>query len=185
MGTAEANARRHTEWARLLLGLAPVLEAAAAAASATLRSRPAHGDFWSGNVLARPPKANCDDLAVIDWSGLTAGSALDDLLTWVAQSSRGLGAARANRLECWQRWFFAPGPVRQYLRAWAAEAGYDAASARLAFYLFLQRRLGWELGLDLQTRSEGEQAWAGVQWNDALEWLRQAGHPDPFTAAAT
>lgn len=142
-----------------------------------------HGDFWAGNLLWLPRRgrlaAAASRLAVVDWSGLGAGSALDDLLTWMA--SLPCEAATGSRLALWRTLWLAPGYARQLLRARAREAGYTAAEARAAFYLFLARRLGWELGLDLQARNPAETARAMAEWSLALDWLRQHGFPDPFS----
>ncbi|HUX67643.1 MAG TPA: phosphotransferase [Terriglobales bacterium] len=175
---AENEAEGHAELAPLLTALSPVVAHAAARAEPGAASVPMHGDFWAENILAVRPVRSLHDMSVIDWSGLGAGSALDDLLTFTANLSD--GAARRERLGRWQELFFAPGRVRDYLRDWAAAAGYGDRTARLAFYLFLLRRLVWELGLGLQTRSAGERAQARAEWSEVLAWLAQRRYPDPF-----
>jgi hypothetical protein len=145
-----------------------------------------HGDFWAGNMLRLPrrwpPAPAAPRLGVVDWSGLGAGSALDDLLTWMA--SLPCAAAAGSRLALWRSLWFAPGYARQLLRVRAQEAGYTPAEARAAFYLYLARRLGWELGLYLQARNPAEQARAMAEWSLALDWLRQHHFPDPFSPAS-
>lgn len=140
----------------------------------------AHGDFWAGNVLFDAHARQLPQVRVIDWSGFGPATALDDLLTWTAH----LGArryARLGRLGRWQALFFSPGTIREYLRAFAARRAYGEALARWAFYLFLIRRLRWELGLDLQTRNDTERAAAQAEWTEIVAWLQQRRYPDPFT----
>ena len=182
---AQAEAEDHTELAALLLALPPVVAEAAAQAEPQAASLPIHGDYWAGNILAVAPNPSFHGLSVIDWSGLGAGSALDDILTWVGNQGGGRVGRSAGRLARWQALYFSSAPVRGYLREWAAAAGYADRTARLAFYLFLQRRLSWELGLGLQTRGAGERARARAEWGEVLGWLARRRYPDPFLPMPT
>ncbi|MGH9417161.1 MAG: phosphotransferase [Terriglobales bacterium] len=137
----------------------------------------AHGDFWTGNCLVRAP----GQIAVIDWSGLQPGSALEDILTFTSRLVCGPEHARWEMVERWQRIWFVPGAGREFLRAWARAVGYSDCLARYSFYLFLLRRLGWELGFALQTRNRQERSDARAQWTCAVEWLALHRFPDPFT----
>lgn len=139
-----------------------------------------HGDFWAGNVLLEARAGWPLAVRVIDWSGFGAGTALVDLLTWMAQ----LGENRTRRMERLARWqalLFAPGTVRDFLRGWSANRHYGADLARWAFYMFLLHRLRWELGLALQTRDAAERAQAQRDWAAIIAWLVQHRYPDPFT----
>ena len=145
-------------------------------------SRPAtaiHGDFWSGNVLWDSKRGPSKAPGVIDWSGFGAGTALEDLLTWTAH----LGARGRvlSRLDRWRVLFFSAGTARDFLRDWSSGCGYGESLARWAFYLFLLRRMGWELGLGLQARDAAERARAQRDWTEIAAWLTQHRHPDPFT----
>ncbi|MGH9481594.1 MAG: phosphotransferase, partial [Terriglobales bacterium] len=181
---AHAHARRRPELRELLSVLPPVVAQAAAAVAPSPTAVAIHGDFWSGNALLLPGGRDASALRVIDWSGFGQGSALDDLLTWVAYSDCPRGAARQARLPRWQRRFFGSGSERAFLRAGAGRAGYSAAAARLGFHLFLLRRLGWELGLGLQTRTPAEHDEARGEWAMMLAWLAEQGFPDPFESGA-
>ncbi|HET9785480.1 MAG TPA: phosphotransferase [Terriglobales bacterium] len=146
------------------------------------RCIPIHGDFWAGNLIWRRGGGQRSTatarLGVVDWSGLGFGSALDDLLTWMA--SLPCAATADARLALWRHLWFAPGRGRDRLRARARAAGYTPPEARAAFYLFLARRLGWEMGLDLQARNQAERKRSLAEWSVALDWLRRQGFPDPF-----
>lgn len=136
-----------------------------------------HGDFWAGNCLLQ----RSGEIAVIDWSGLQPGSALEDILTFTARLACGPERAPWSMLESWQHLWFTPGAGREFLRDWAGAVGYSDHLARSCFYLFLLRRLGWELGFALQTRNQSERSSAQVQWDQALTWLARHRFPDPFT----
>ena len=162
---------------------APLLRSALAALPPLPEpSRPAiaiHGDFWSGNVLWDSKRDPSRAVGVIDWSGFGAGTALEDLLTWTAHL--GARGRLRSRLERWRVLFFSPGTARDFLRGWSAGCGYGESLARWAFYLFLLRRMGWELGLGLQARDDTERATAQCDWTEIAAWLAQHRHPDPFT----
>ncbi|MGH9393898.1 MAG: hypothetical protein ACRD1E_06985, partial [Terriglobales bacterium] len=72
--------------------------------------------------------------------------------------------------------------VRAALRLWAAAAGCPPARSRRMFYLHWQRRLSWELGLELQKRSPAERDQAVREWTDLTACIARRGYPDPFTA---
>ncbi|MGH9412295.1 MAG: phosphotransferase [Terriglobales bacterium] len=138
-----------------------------------------HGDFWFGNVMwnSRPPS-----LGVIDWSSFGVGSALDDLLTWMTHLPAGRSGRYRAHVEVWPAVLLASGSPRQMLCDWARRASYDAATARYAFYLFLARRLLWELGFGLQQRDADECARAQRDWSAVLAWLTAHGFPDPVSS---
>jgi aminoglycoside phosphotransferase len=167
-----AASRIGGEYAQLLTALPRSV-----ACSAGARATPVHGDFWMGNLLWQP----AGRIGVVDWSGLSVGSAIEDVLTFMANlpcvSSRG----RCSRLESWQALWFSPGRPRQLLRACAAAAGYSDSDARCAFYLFLAKRMRWELGLGLQTRSADDRGEAAREWTAIVAWLAERRFPDPFT----
>ena len=180
-GLAAADRRSHPEYAPLLDGLLAVIDRLAARARCEPPAVAVHGDFWAGNILVERPRGRAPLLHVVDWSGFDAGTALDDILTWMAQLRLAGIPPAAPRLERWIRVFFTPGRAREYLRDWKVEAGYSEADARLAFYLHLIRRMSWELGLGLQSRSQFERGRARREWEQVLDWLVQYRYPDPFT----
>lgn len=161
----------------LLAPLLAQLDDAAGAAECI----PIHGDFWAGNLIRSGRRG---EIGVVDWSGFGPGSALDDLLTFMASLPCRTSDGAGTRLQGWRQLWFEPGRAQQYLRVWAAEAEYGPAQARFAFYLFLARRLGWEMGLDLQARNRAERAAAHAHWTATLAWLRQNRFPDPFTISS-
>lgn len=140
----------------------------------SLRAVAIHGDFWPGNVLW---DARSDSVGVIDWSGFGAGSALDDLLTWMTQMPAGRTQRPLSRVQSWPAVLFRPGRAQQNLLAWSQRAGYDAATARYALYLFLARRLLWELGFGLQSRGPAERDWTRREWSAVLTWLAERQFP--------
>lgn len=134
---------------------------------------PVHRDFWPGNVLW---SRSSSSIAVVDWSGFDAGSALEDPFNWFSYPGRSPG-----RLDT----ILHPGPARSFLLAWAARVGYDDDAVRCAFYLFLARRIRWELGLDLQARSPAEIAQVRPQWSAALQLLARLNFPTPLSPLCT
>ncbi len=164
--------RLHPEWRPLLEAL-PALPRVAP----HLPTTATHGDFWVGNLLWQPPWR----VGVVDWSGLSAGSALDDLLTFTSNPPRRPAEPARPRLACWQAMWFSPGRPREFLRSWARDAGYSEGDARSAFYIFLFRRMRWELGLGLQTRSRDDRLQAAREWLAIVHWLAEHRFPDPFT----
>jgi hypothetical protein len=136
-----------------------------------------HGDFWIGNLLWQAPWR----IGVVDWNGLSAGSAIDDLLAFLANLPCRSGRRRCSRLAGWQALWFSPGRPRDLLRAFAADAGYREAEARSAFYLFLRRRMRWELGYGLQRRDHRDKHQAAREWEALITWLAEHRFPDPFT----
>ena len=179
---ADADAEAHPGYAALLDGLLAGLQTLPLGTGALTPSVAVHGDFWAGNVLLAPAASRGLRLRVIDWSGFDDGTGLEDMLTWMAFLDARRSVPEAGRLQRWRRVFFVPGPARDFLRDWSQRVGYAAATARLAFYLFLLRRLSWELGLCLQARSPGEQARARQEWTAVVAWLAQNRYPDPFSA---
>ncbi|HEY7856717.1 MAG TPA: phosphotransferase [Terriglobales bacterium] len=168
------NAARDQEAAKLLLELCAIIPSH----SPDLMSVACHGDFWRGNVLFTSGSKLPSLTGVIDWSGFTGSTALDDLLTWMATLTP---RAPRSRLELWLALFFRPGRPRDFLRQWASRHGYDDRAARLAFLVFLARRMQWELGLDLQARDAAERASALGDWAELLAWMAQHNYADPFT----
>lgn len=149
-----------------------------AAPGPSVRAVAIHGDFWPGNVLWN---SRSGSVGVIDWSGFGAGSALDDLLTWMTQMPAGRPQRPLARVQYWPALLFQPGRAQHCLLAWSRRAGYDAATARYALYLFLARRLLWELGFSFQSRGPGERDWARREWPAVLIWLAQRQFPAPGT----
>lgn len=145
-----------------------------AAPGPSLRAVAIHGDFWPGNVLWN---ASSSSVGVIDWSGFGTGSALDDLLTWMTQMPAGRPQRPLSRVQYWPALLFQPGHAQRCLLAWSRRAGYDAATARYALYLFLARRLLWELGFGLQARGPAEREGARRAWSAVLIWLAERQFP--------
>jgi len=170
----QENAGRHSRFAPLLLALHGVIPNRAPGVGTVA----CHGDYWRGNVLFASNSRIPAVTGVIDWSGFTSSTALEDLLTWMATVTPRTSRAR---LDLWVALFFCPGRPRDFLRQWAAKHGYDDSAGRVAFLLFLARRLQWELGLDLQARSASESATALGDWTEFLAWMAQHNYPDPFT----
>ncbi|MGH9487359.1 MAG: phosphotransferase [Terriglobales bacterium] len=176
---ADADMERFPQLAALLRWIPDLMSVGAVHNTAVA----VHGDFWAGNLLlqSRGWGWKLQLGGVVDWSGFGAGSALDDLLNWFTQLRCGPRRRRWEAAETWLRVLFCAGRPRQCLRLWAGQVGYAPASARYAFYLFVARRLSWELGLDLQARSMPERQQARQKWSGVLAWLARHGYPDPFS----
>lgn len=172
---AESACRHHPTFAALLV---PALTALPHLPEPQRTGTAIHGDFWAGNVLLESRYSTAAP-HVIDWSGFGAGTELEDLLTWIAHL--GAGRRSGSRLERWRALFFTPGTMRDFLLDWSRRCGYGENLARWAFYLFLLRRMGWELGLGLQARDAVERALAQREWPEIASWLAQHRYPDPFT----
>lgn len=135
-----------------------------------------HGDFWVGNLLFER-----SGMSVIDWNTFHAGNPLDDLLTLFMTLPRQHHGHYLDRMECFLASFFTPGPALNLLQAWTRRRGVDARAARFCFYLYLARRIRWEFGFGLQSRS-----WKSIEqsqrfWKRALKWLSEQHFPDPFS----
>jgi hypothetical protein len=135
----------------------------------------AHGDFWPGNLLFER-----DRISVLDWNNFHTGNPLDDLLTLLMTTLRKERGRYLDRMGCFLRTFFAPGPALDLLRTWAIRRQLHPLEARFCFYLFLARRLRWELGFGLQSRSSKTIAQSQAFWRPALAWLAAHHFPDPF-----
>jgi len=135
-----------------------------------------HGDFWVGNLLFER-----SGMSVIDWNTFHAGNPLDDLLTLFLTLPRKQHRRYLDRMECFLASFFTPGPALNLMQAWTRRRGIDARAARFCFYLHLARRIRWEFGFGLQSRS-----WKSIEtsqrfWKRALQWLAERDFPDPFS----
>lgn len=142
------------------------------------RSIPAvatHGDYWLGNFLFDQGR-----ISVLDWNNFHSGNPLDDLLTLLMTTPRRRGYRYLDRMACFLQTFFSPGPARDLLHAWTQWNGLSAREARFCFYLFLVRRLRWEFGFGLQSRSQKTVGQAQRFWTSALTWLAEHDFPDPF-----
>lgn len=139
-----------------------------------------HGDYWLGNLLF-----DDEHIGVVDWNGFQAGTPLDDLLTLLTTTPR---VERGQALS-WERsfllTFFTSSPVQELLVSWARRRGLSPHESRFCFYLLLARRLRWELGYNLQTRSEKEREQAKNNWRPILDWLGAHDYPDPFLRPAS
>ncbi len=139
----------------------------------------AHGNFWVGNLLFER-----DHIRVIDWTDFHAGNPLDDLLTLLMTTPRKYRGRHLDRMDCFLSAFFMRGAALHMLWAWSQRRGLSAREARFCFYLFLARRLRWELGFGLQSRSQASIAQAQQFWRPALNWLAERNFPDPFHSVA-
>lgn len=136
-----------------------------------------HGDFWWGNLLF------CGDrIGVVDWDGMQPGTPLDDMLTLLFKTLVRRGWTEVDSGTAFRIVFFEHAPCRRFLQQWARECGLTAEDGHFCFYRFLARRLQWELGLDLQVRSEQDQESARRHWSPILGWLAEQNYPNPFKA---
>lgn len=145
------------------------------AASRPVPAVAVHGDFWPGNLLFER-----DRMSVLDWNNFHAGNPLDDLLTLLMTTLHTERGRYLDRMSCFLRTFFAPDPTLELLRAWALRSQIEPLEGRFCFYLFLARRLRWELGFGLQSRSSKSIAQSQTFWKPALAWLAAHNFPDPF-----
>lgn len=135
-----------------------------------------HGDFWVGNLLFER-----SGMSVIDWNTFHAGNPLDDLLTLLMTLPRQQHGRYLDRMECFLASFFTPGPALELLQRWTQRSGISARAARFCFYLHLCRRIRWEFGFGLQSRSAKSIGQSQRFWKLALEWLAERDFPDPFS----
>lgn len=137
-----------------------------------------HGDFWTGNLLFERRR-----MGVVDWNNFHAGTPLEDMLILLMKTPKTQRRRLLDPLRSFIRTFFADSPTRHLLLDWTRRHGLSAREARFCFYLCLARRLRWELGFGLQSRSPKSIAQTRYGWQPILAWLADRDYPDPFHCA--
>lgn len=131
----------------------------------------AHGDFWSGNILADGSR-----LSVIDWSHFHYGNPIEDLMSFSYSAATQEFSTGRTDLDRVCGFLSGRGRVAEFTRS--ATRGF------LALHGMRPDHLGPLFQVFLATRlSNVEMAWDHPLWRELIRRYVAAGMPAPFESA--